>query len=197
MKLLPTPAQRVQEGYTFAQGYELLPVWELVFRRGDDHPTWRARVDAMTGEVLELIDTNRYAQVTGGYWPISWRVGGATVNQVSTGWPFTSVNPLGATSNTSGLYSWDGNPQTAYHTGPFVNVVDSCTGAAGTANSDASGNIDFGTFNPPDPTLQATVPSNWASATTPRRPASSTGTSTRSKRRPAPTSRPTPGCNSS
>ena len=36
------------------------------------------------------------------------------------------------TSNTSGLYSWDGNPQTAYHTGPYVNVVDSCGGAAGT-----------------------------------------------------------------
>ena len=78
-----------------------------------------------------FIDVNRYSQVTGGYWPVSWKVNGTTINQVSTGWPFTSVNPLGATSNTSGLYTWDGNPQTAYHTGPYVNVVDSCTGAPG------------------------------------------------------------------
>ncbi len=151
LMLLPVAAGESQTSYTLGRGYDLLPVWELTFRRGEEHPTWRARINAVTGEIVEFKNVNHYSQITGGYWPVSWKVNGTTVNQVSTGWPFTNINPLGATSNTSGLYSWDGNPQTAYHTGPYVNIADACTGAPGTASSDASGNIDFGTFNPPNP----------------------------------------------
>jgi len=44
----PVPAGRVQDGYRPGRGYELLPVWELTFRRGEAHETWRARVDADT-----------------------------------------------------------------------------------------------------------------------------------------------------
>jgi hypothetical protein len=148
--LLPVAAGDPKSGYTFGSGYDLLPIWELSFRRGDEHPTWRVRVNAVTGEILEFIDTNRYSQVTGGYWPVSWRVNGVEQGQVVTGWPFTTINPLGTTSNTSGLYSWDGNPQTAYHTGPYVNINDNCSGAPGTASSDGAGNIAFGEITVPD-----------------------------------------------
>jgi hypothetical protein len=149
LSVLPTSAGEPDQAFDLAEGYVLTPVWTIVFRHGGESETWQARIDARDGSLLELRDINRYAQVTGGYWPVSWKVGGTVVNQTLTGWPFTAVNPLGATSSTSGLYTWDGNPQTAYHTGPYVNIVDSC-GAAGTAASDGSGNITFGVFNPPN-----------------------------------------------
>ena len=57
---------------------------------------------------------------------------------------FVSVNPTGGTSNTSGIYAWDGTPQTARHLGPYVNINDNCAGAPGTGSSDGSGNIAFG-----------------------------------------------------
>ena len=97
----------------------------------------RAAARAANQAVVEFRDTNDYAQVTGGYWPVSWRVGGVEQPQVVTRWPFTDVNPLGATSNTSGIYAWDGSPQTARHTGPYVNINDNCTGAPQTAGSGA------------------------------------------------------------
>jgi hypothetical protein len=143
-RLLLLPTRGPEEDYSVGRGYGLLPVWEFTFRRGDSRHTWRARVDALSGEVLEFRDTNRYAQVTGGYWPISWRVNGVEQSQVISGWPFTTVNPLATTSNTSGVYAFDGNPQTARHVGPYVNVDDQCAGAPGTRTSDGSGNIAFG-----------------------------------------------------
>lgn len=134
-----------------AQGYGLLPVWQFTFHREGEAAVWQARVNASTGEVVEFRDTNSYAQVTGGYWPVAWRVNGVQQAQVSTGWPFTTVNPTGGTSNTSGIYAWDGTPQTARHVGPFVNINDNCAGAPGTQSSDGNGDIDFGTYGPAGP----------------------------------------------
>ncbi len=148
--LLPVAAGGSRSAYGFGRGYDLLPVWQLSFRRGDEHPTWQARVNAVTGEIVEFKDVNRYSQVNGGYWPVSWRVDGVERAQVVRGGASTPMNPLGTTTNTSGLYTWDGNPQTASHTGPFVNVNDSCAGAAGTAGSDGVGDIIFGEISIPN-----------------------------------------------
>ena len=144
LRLLPVAAGGSQTGYAFGRGYQLQPVWELSFRRGEEHPTWRARVDAVTGGVVEFRDVNHYAQVTGGYWPVSWRVGGTEQAQVITGWPYATVDPTGGTSNTSGIYAWDGSAQTARHVGPYVNINDQCSGAPGTASSGVGGDVAFG-----------------------------------------------------
>lgn len=47
----------------------LVAVWEFLFRRAGEPATWRARVDAGSGEVLELFDLNRYAGASGGVLP--------------------------------------------------------------------------------------------------------------------------------
>ncbi|MEM9556091.1 MAG: PQQ-binding-like beta-propeller repeat protein [Acidobacteriota bacterium] len=137
--------RRVGEGYT------LLPVWQLRFQRQGEHPTWQVLLDATNGEVLELRDVNRYPQITGGYWPVSWRVDGVQQAQVTTGWPYTSVTPTGGTTNTSGVYVWDGSGQTARHEGPFVVINDNCPGAPGSQSTDAFGAIDFGSYGPGGP----------------------------------------------
>ena len=104
--LLPVvPGRQLETEVRFGQGYALLPVWQMVLHRDGAAAVWRGRVDAVTGEVVEFRDTTAYAQVTGGYWPVSWRVGGVQQGQTSTGWPYTTVNPTGGTSNTSGIYT--------------------------------------------------------------------------------------------
>ncbi len=150
LKLIVVDPDPAGSAFAFANGYELLPVWELIFRRDGRHETWRARVDAVGGEIVDFRDVNRYAEVTGGYWPVSWRVGGVEQPQVITGWPFATVNPSGGTSNTSGVYAWDGTLQTARHIGPFVAINDNCTGAPGTASSDGSGNLAFAEITTPN-----------------------------------------------
>jgi trimeric autotransporter adhesin len=125
------------------RGLGLARVWQFGFVREGRHETWRGRVDATTGEVLELRDTNQYAQITGGVWPNAWRVDNVKQEQVVSGWPFTKVSPLDAVSNSSGIYLWDGNTQTASHAGnPFISISDAC-GSSSLA-SDGSGNIAWG-----------------------------------------------------
>ncbi len=66
--LLPVAASdsRFNEGFEFGKGRGLATAWQFTFRRDGEHATWRGRVDAVTGEVLELHDTNDYASATGG-----------------------------------------------------------------------------------------------------------------------------------
>ncbi len=142
--LIPTRTSADERGdYVDGQGYGLRPVWEYHIARAGDQAVWRLRVDATTGEVLEMRDTREFSQVRGGYWPISWRVGGVVQPQVTVGWPFANVTPLGVATNSSGVYTWDSNAQTARHIGPYVSVNDNCAGGPGSAPSDGVGDIDF------------------------------------------------------
>ncbi|MFP5285024.1 MAG: hypothetical protein ACLGI9_04735, partial [Thermoanaerobaculia bacterium] len=50
-------------------GYRHALAWEIAFRRADDPTTFQAWVDARSGKILQLVDLNRYAQVTGGIYP--------------------------------------------------------------------------------------------------------------------------------
>src|SRR6185295_6953609 len=71
--------------------------YQVAFRQKDQNPTWTARVDAMTGEVLEFFDANFYvAQVTGGVYP-------RTVTDPETVWPFFFTMVLGGGVNFSDL----------------------------------------------------------------------------------------------
>lgn len=153
-ELLAITAQpsTASQAYDIGDGYRLIPVWRITFRHGTGHETWQAQVDARNATVLELRDTNAYAQVTGGYWPVSWRVDGVQQAQVSTGWPFTTVNGAGGgTTNTSGVYTYGGGTTSGRNLGQFVSINDNCTGSPANVNSDGSGNIDLGTYGPAGP----------------------------------------------
>ncbi|HEV7505311.1 MAG TPA: hypothetical protein VGS07_10400 [Thermoanaerobaculia bacterium] len=133
------------EGFDFGKGRGLAKVWQFVFHRDGVMGTWRARVDATTGEVLELADVNEYAlaQVTGGTYLNSPATGAEVVRPM----PNAIVTP-GGTTNSAGLYNFT-TAGTCALTGPFVKITDTC-GPISQGTTDAFGNIAFGTSSGTD-----------------------------------------------
>ncbi|HXT50931.1 MAG TPA: hypothetical protein VN811_07805, partial [Thermoanaerobaculia bacterium] len=54
------------DGYRYGQGRGLQLVWQFTFKRVGEPGTWRGRVDATSGDVIEFYDINHYGQATGG-----------------------------------------------------------------------------------------------------------------------------------
>ncbi len=121
------------DGFAAGQGRGLLPVWQLTFRRAKEHETWRARIDASNGEVLELRDTNDYAQVSGG----ANTLGVESVRPM----PFANVSS-GGFANSAGVYNYVGGTVSSTLNGQFVRIADNC--GAISQSSDVDGNILFG-----------------------------------------------------
>jgi hypothetical protein len=141
LHLLPTAKvdPRFGDGYDFGKGRDLTQVWEFVFHRDGVMGTWRGRVDATSGEVLELADINDYAtaQATGGVYMESPTVGAEIVRPM----PFTNISSGGFT-NSAGNYNNTG-AVTSTLSGQYVRIVDTC-GAISLA-SGAGGILPFGT----------------------------------------------------
>lgn len=118
----------------------LIRVWQFVFRREGESATWQARVDAATGEVLELYDINSYvqAQVSGGVYPISPYFADETLLPM----PFANVPPFGY-SDSAGIYTYGSGAVSSTLNGRYVKINDNC-GAFSVAG-DAAGNVIFGT----------------------------------------------------
>ncbi len=129
--------------------------WQVQLTFDGDHGSWRALVDAQTGEVFSFADQNHYAtrKVTGGVFPVS--NDGLAPNGVpdgieQPGWPmpFADVTFGGSPgnipdtfTNSSGVISCvDGTISTKL-SGRYVNMADNC-GAA--SESTASGDLDLG-----------------------------------------------------
>ncbi|MFL6233355.1 MAG: hypothetical protein ACJ76N_09500 [Thermoanaerobaculia bacterium] len=142
LHLLPSavPSKRFAEGYEVGKGRGIAKVWQLVFHRDGVMGTWRARVDAATGDVLELTDINDYvsAQVTGGTYLNSPTTGSEVVRPA----PYANVSSGGFT-NSAGIYNFTSGTVTSTLSGQFVKITDTC--GAISQGSDASGNIAFGT----------------------------------------------------
>jgi len=142
LHLLPSniPSTRSADGFDFGAGRGLTKVYQFVFHRDGAQGTWQARVDASTGELLDLVDINEYATaaVTGGTYLNSPTTGSEVVRPA----PYADVSPVG-TANSAGLYNFTSGTVTSTLNGPFVKITDTC-GAISQA-SDASGNIAFGT----------------------------------------------------
>jgi hypothetical protein len=138
LRLLPVAAAdaRFAEGFDFAQGYGLETVWELSFRRKGVSGTWRGRVDATTGEIVEFLDTNLDAGATGGVAADS--DSGAEILRPM---PFTDLGG-GQSTNSAGMYSYSGTPVTSTFNGLFVGVGDFCGGISLTSNT--AGDLPFG-----------------------------------------------------
>jgi hypothetical protein len=131
---------RFADGFQFGNGRGVGQVWEFTFHRDGVMGNWRARVDASTGEVLELKDTNDYAtaQVTGGVFLNSPTTGAEVVRPM----PFADVSGVGASSS-AGTYNFTGGTPVSTLNGTYVKITDTC-GAISQA-ADGSGNIAFGT----------------------------------------------------
>ena len=131
---------RSADGFDFGAGRGLAKVYQFVFHRDGAMGTWQARVDATTGEVLELVDVNEYATaaVSGGTYLNSPTTGSEVVRPA----PYANVSSGGFT-NAAGLYNFTSGTVTSTLSGQFVKITDTC-GAISQA-SDASGNIAFGT----------------------------------------------------
>ncbi|MFY9819801.1 MAG: hypothetical protein WAM82_00360 [Thermoanaerobaculia bacterium] len=134
------------EGFDFGKGRGVAKVWQLVFHRDGVMGTWRARVDAATGSLLELSDINEYAlaQVTGGTFLNSPATGPEVVRPM----PSASIS-TGVTTNGAGLYNYNGTAGTCALSGPYVKISDTC-GAISQGTTDAFGNIAFGTSSGTD-----------------------------------------------
>ncbi|HEX6865023.1 MAG TPA: hypothetical protein VF414_19485, partial [Thermoanaerobaculia bacterium] len=135
LRLLPIAISdsRFNDGFERGKGRGLATAWQFVFRREGEGATWRARIDAVSGKVLELRDVNEYAQVTGGV-----KFLGVPQNRPM---PFANISSGGFT-NSAGVYTWGGTAVTSSLAGQYVRVVDNCGSISQSSN--ASGDILFG-----------------------------------------------------
>jgi hypothetical protein len=144
LHLLPAAPEKGRNAqFAPGRGRELVAVWQFVFLRPEETGTWRARVDAVTGEVRELLDLNQYGQVNGGVFPISPTVGPETTLAM----PFADVSSGGFTSS-SGSYTFTSGTVTSALNGQYVRINDNC--GAISKGSDAGGLIAFGTSSGTD-----------------------------------------------
>jgi hypothetical protein len=142
LHLLPinVVSTRSAEDFDFGRGRGLAKVWQFTFHRDGVLGTWQVRVDAATGEVLEIADVNHYDQVigqaTGGIYTDSPAVGGEVVRPL----PFADLSTGGYT-NSAGLFN--GSPATSTLNGQYVKIADGCGAISLTTNG--AGNLPFGT----------------------------------------------------
>ena len=143
LKLVPalTAGERPAEKFegTPGRGYSHRLVWEVAFRRSGDPATWKAKVDAKTGNILALYDDNDYAQVTGGIYPTT-----NTDPESVRGLPFANVtNGTTKVTDASGNYTYSSGTATVTLNGKYIRMTDTC---GSISKSDSStGNIAFGT----------------------------------------------------
>lgn len=134
---------------TFLDGgsLRLLPegilTWQLSFRRKEETGTWRARIDAGTGELLELRDVNVYGRVTGGVFPESPMNG----NEAVLPMPFAQLSS-GAVTDAAGWFEPGLLPVSSALSGPYVRIRDGCGTISQAA--DWSGDVSFGTSSGTD-----------------------------------------------
>ena len=137
LHLLPAAVNQVGGDFVFGKGRGLVKVWQFTFHRAGITGTWRARIDATTGEMLDFQDVNDYAgQATGGVYMSSPTVAGEVVRPM----PFADF-ATGLFGNSAGIFG--GTATTSALNGQYVRIVDTCGSIAKTA--DGSGNLVFGT----------------------------------------------------
>jgi hypothetical protein len=125
-------------------GRGLAKVWQIVLRREGETPTWRARVDATTGEVVELIDVNQYAETNGGVYLES----PSTTLEVTRPMPYIDLS-TGGYANSAGVFPYTFGTVTTALNGLYVKAGDYQCGPI-TRSAEANGNILFGTSSGTD-----------------------------------------------
>ncbi|HXT20224.1 MAG TPA: pre-peptidase C-terminal domain-containing protein, partial [Thermoanaerobaculia bacterium] len=122
------------DGYRYGQGRGLQLVWQFTFKRVGEPGTWRGRVDATSGDVIEFYDINHYGQATGGTYK-----GDRPAPEVVMPLPWANV-ATGVYTNSAGIFS--GTTGTTTLNGQYVAITDSCGTISKAA--DGSGNLALG-----------------------------------------------------
>jgi hypothetical protein len=143
---------RFDAGYAPGNGRGVLGVWQFVFRRAGEMGTWRARVDAETGELVEFGDINEYGAVTGGAYK-----GDRPAAETVMPMPFANY-ATNQYANSAGLFS--GTTGTTTLSGQYVGISDSCGSISKSA--DANGLIAMGSSSGTD----CTTPGSGGSGNT-------------------------------
>ena len=159
LHLLPvqSPASRAPGGAPFGQGYGLVLVWQFQFHRDGVVGTWRARVDATTGELLGFTDVNEYAtaQVTGGAYAQDCPTAGCPATELVLPMPFADLS-IGGFTSSAGLYNYTSGTVSSTLNGQYVRITDTCGAISQSGNAGTSGNILFGTSGGTDCTTPGT-----------------------------------------
>ena len=142
---------RFDDGYEPGHGRGVVSVWQFVFKRPGQPGTFRARVDATTGDLLEFRDVNDYGSATGGVYQTDRP---ATEREL----PMPYANVGSAYANSAGIFSGSSGSTTL--NGQYVRIVDTCGSISQSA--DGSGNIDLGTSSGTD----CTTPGHGGSGNT-------------------------------
>ncbi|NMB99202.1 MAG: PepSY domain-containing protein, partial [Thermoanaerobaculaceae bacterium] len=123
---------------TVGSGLEYRLVYEVVFHREGVMGTWKARIDAHSGEILSFVDQNMYGSVTGGIYPNS-----NLDTEVIRPFPkITVTNSTTKTCDMGGNYTYASGTATASIKGAYVSVTDSC-GTSSLSTSTAPGDLAF------------------------------------------------------
>jgi hypothetical protein len=157
LELVPFAPTEQQEGEAFVgavgRGYGHYLVWAFSFRRPPEHANWEVLVDALTGEVLSVQDSNHYLErgFTGAVYPLTstgicpdadhcgTMQPGSPMPFANTG--FASPNNF---TNSAGVYNYTSGTATTTLSGRYVRMVDNC----GAVNeSSATGAINLGGSN--------------------------------------------------
>jgi fibronectin type 3 domain-containing protein len=112
-------------------GTQFRSVWRFVVQVADEPGTWAGKVDTGTGEIVSLVDDNKYAQAKGGVYPVS------DDQQCPDGceqqnWPMpyadVTINGTPQTAGDMGIFdcSPTGGTAVTHLAGPYVRVADVC-----------------------------------------------------------------------
>jgi trimeric autotransporter adhesin len=145
---LSDPGFASAPGFAPGEGRGLALVWEIVFLRRGDGGTWRARIDAETGKVVELVDLNRYGRVNGGAFPIS----PVSTPEATLPMPFADV-PGAGFADSAGFFT-SATTVTSKLDGKYVKINDACGSIS--KSSDWTGEIAFGSSGGTDCTTPGT-----------------------------------------
>jgi subtilisin-like proprotein convertase family protein len=112
-------------------------VYEVRFKR-KGQGNYVGRVDVHSGNLLELFDSNDYAQVKGGIYPITNDAGTEVVRPLG----FADYG-TGLYANSGGTFPWVSGTVTSTLNGKYVAISDTC-GAISLSTSTTPGDLDFG-----------------------------------------------------
>ena len=120
------------------QGLEHKLAYTMVFHRPGVMGTWKAQIDAHSGEILSFRDDNSYGAASGGIYPVS-----PLDTEVVRPFPsLTVTNGTTKYTDIGGNYTFATGSASAALTGKYVKVVDTC-GTSSLTNSTSPGDLAF------------------------------------------------------
>jgi subtilisin-like proprotein convertase family protein len=156
LEIIPLAPKEYEVGEAFAgpigAGYRHRLVWSFGFQRKGDDGRWEVLVDAQTGEVLSLEDTNLYEKkkMTGGVYPLTDTgicPSPDRCGQMFFDYPMpfadTGLASPNNFTNSAGLFEYSSGTVTTHLSGKFVTITDTC----GAVNESAPGDILLGGVN--------------------------------------------------